>query len=98
MRNYKQKMFRYRLDKARYRELRDYCLCAGRDERMIIESAAADAADEVIGRYILQHVLSTDRSVVALRADGMPCNDDTFRVYRARFFWILDQRLRLIGE
>lgn len=57
MRNYRQKMSRYRLGKARYRELRDYCLCAGRDERMIIESAAADAADEVIGRYILQHVL-----------------------------------------
>ena len=94
MRNYKQKMDLYRLPKDRYKELRQYCLCADRFDRMIIESAIADVTDEVVGQYILRHVVSTDCSVTAMIAAGMPCGADTFRVYRAKFFWLLDQRLR----
>lgn len=98
MRDYKRKMNLYRIPKDRYRELRQYCLCADRYDRMIIESAIADVTDEVLGSFILRHVLSTDCGISSLQADGLPCNADTFRIYRAKFFWLLDQRLKYFGR
>lgn len=93
MRDYKRKMDAFRLSPERYQKLRRYCLTAGGKEREVIDQTAAEVTDSVMGRYIAQHVTCAKYSVTAMMADGMPCGADTFRIYRAKFFWALDKRV-----
>lgn len=93
MRNYKQKMDQYRLPKQRIQELREYCLLSGTRERESIETAAVEAAGDCLSRWLYKHVVSTDYSWARMEADCLPCSRDTFRLYRTRFYYILDQIL-----
>lgn len=90
MRDYKRKMDKYRLPQRRCEELREFCLCAGHDEREIIETAVRMTADDGLCVWLYKHVVSTDYRWAKMEADGLPCGRDTFRVLRARFYWNLD--------
>lgn len=87
MRNYKEKMSRYRIPKDRYRKLKEYCAENGNDGRITI--ALKRTTDDALAAYIRKQVTESC-SLAALEAAGLPCNRDTFRVYRAKFFWTLD--------
>lgn len=98
MRNYKAKIAKYRLPKQRYTYLREYCLNSDRGERLVIETAILNAfGDDQIGKFIYRHVVSTDFNWPALEANHIPCSRDTFRIYRAKFFYELDQLLKRGG-
>lgn len=94
MRDYKRKMDAFRLSPERYQKLRRYCLTAGAKEREVIEQTAAEVTDDVMARYITEHVTSSEYGVTSMLADGMPCGADTFRIYRAKFFWVLDKQVK----
>lgn len=87
MRNYKGKMERYRLPASRYRELKAYCVQHRRSPK--ITEALRRTTDDALAAYIRKQVTESC-SLAALEAAGLPCNRDTFRVYRAKFFWTLD--------
>lgn len=104
MRNYKQKMDRYRLPKERYRELRAFCLNADSNEMNIIESAVSAAFDgkyDPLEYWMLSHITSPDFNWAKMEAMHIHCNRDTFRLRRARVYYELDKLLlqegRLLG-
>ena len=91
MRDYKEKMEACRLPEDRYRELRRYCLA--HKDSPLISQVAYDAIGDELARYVIRHVTSRDYNMAKMEVDGLPCNRDTFRVYRARFFCELDKRI-----
>ena len=90
MRNYRGKMELYRLDPARKKVLRQWCRQP--EHRAQVEVVMAETCDVVLGRYILMHV-ADDWKWAKLEANRIPCSVDTFRVYRAKFYFLLDQAL-----
>ncbi len=94
MRDYKGKMARYKLSKPRYAQLRRFCLRRDIRTRMVVMKAMEKTTDDVLRTWIFRHVTSESYGLDAMEADGMPCNRDTFRVYRARFYWELDKILK----
>lgn len=89
MRDYKAKMEKYRLPEDVYEQLRDYCLCASLTERIYIEMALEEAIGDELSKFMYRHVVSTDYSFTRMELDGMPCGRDTFRIYRAKFYYHL---------
>lgn len=101
MRNYKEKMKRYRLPKERYRELRDFCLCSDLQDRILIEMALSTVFNDkpdALSVFIYKHVISTDYTWAKMEFLQIPCNQDTFRLYRAKFYFELDNILTKIEE
>ncbi len=98
MRDYKRKMNDVRLPKERIAALKAFCLNSAGLDRDIIEAAAYEASDEVMGGWIVRHVISTDWTWARMEANGIPCNQDSFRLYRARFFFRLNRKLEMIGK
>ena len=94
MRDYKAKMQKYKLPPGRYRKLREFCLCSDMEERIYIEMALAETCSDGLAEWLYRHVVSTDYGWAKLETGGLPCNRDTFRVYRARFYWELDKILK----
>lgn len=92
MNGYKRRMEKYRLPKARYMELREYCRTGSTEE---IKKALALTKCGALVHWIEKHVCSCGEwKWSRMEADGIPCNDDTFRIYRAKFYWNLDKILR----
>lgn len=105
MRNYKQKMNKYRLPKERYRQLRDFCLNADDNETEIIKSAVSAAFDgkyDPLEYWILAHITLPDYNWAKMESMYIHCNRDTFRLRRARAYYELDKLLsqkgRLLGS
>lgn len=93
MRGYKEKMNKYRLPNARTKDLRCWCLQSGPAGRAIIEAAANEACGDALARWIVRHVTSINADYARLKLDKIPVGVDMFRVYRARFYWLLDKKL-----
>ena len=91
VRNYKHRMARYRLSHERYEALRQFCLM--RSHRDVVREAMMEACDDALADWLLLHVTSKAWKWAKLEANGIPCCQDTFRLYRARFYWCLNQRL-----
>ena len=73
--------------------LKRYCTRT-RDYSMI--HAAIDDAigtGEGLHDYLFRHVTRNDYPWARLEADGIPCNVDTFRIYRHRFYHELNKRI-----
>ncbi len=87
MRDYRKKMQRYKLDKERYDHLRTLCRQAESSE--IVESAISAVGEPGLSFYLRMHV-TKGWKWRRLAAAGVPCSGDTFRVYRAKFYWYLD--------
>lgn len=97
MRYYSLKMQIYRIEPARLKWLRNLChrypeLDA--ETRRIIDGATFDL---MIGGDQLpvwvRHQALSGCSWAFLEARAVPCNEDTFRLARARFFWLLNRRI-----
>nr|WP_325300334.1 hypothetical protein [uncultured Dysosmobacter sp.] len=93
MRGYKEKMAEYRLPTDRTKELRRWCLQSGAAGRPTIEAAANEACGDALARWIVRHVTTVNAGYERLKQDKIPVGVDMFRVYRARFFWLLDKKL-----
>lgn len=93
MRDYKVKMQMYKLSPERYAELREFCLCSDLDERVYIEMALQETVNDELASWLFKHVISTDWTWARMESEGLPCNRDTFRVYRAKFYYHLDRIL-----
>ena len=93
MRGYMEKMAECRLPPDRTKELRRWCLRPGRGGRKIIEATANEACGDALARWIVRHVTSINADYARLKLDGIPVGVDMFRVYRARFYWLLDKKL-----
>lgn len=91
MNNYKKRMDKYRLPKERYRELREYCKHGATDE---IREALAKTGGGTLAEWIERHVCHGGWKWTRMEAHGIPCNADTFRVYRAKFYKNLDDVLK----
>ena len=87
MRDYRKKMQRYKLDKERYDHLRTICRQAESAE--IVESAISAVGEPGLSFYLRMHV-TKGWKWRRLAAAGVPCSGDTFRVYRAKFYWYLN--------
>lgn len=94
MRDYKSKMERYRLPKQRYKELKEYCLMLSPEHQVLIEQALQMTTNDQLCRWLYKHITQNDYGWAKLEADGLPCGRDTFRVVRARFYWMLDGVLK----
>lgn len=93
MRDYKAKMQMYRLSSIRYAELRRFCLNANRNDLICIEAALSETVKDELATWLYKHVVSTDWTWAKMESEGLPCNRDTFRVYRAKFYYNLDRIL-----
>lgn len=101
MRNYKEKMNRYRIPKERYNELRKFCLCSDCGKRSIIETALLNtfsSKEDELSKHLYKHITSARCSWTELEVGGIPCNRDTFRLYRAKFYYELDKILKQINS
>lgn len=97
MRNYKQKMNKYRLPKARYRELKEFCLSADNDRFEVIEAAIRatfGTVNDPLAYYIELSMTNVDCNWAKLEIMRIPCNRDTFRLYRAKVYFNLDMILK----
>lgn len=92
MRNYSQKMAAYRLPKDRYECLQAYCRTAGWEEKQLIKEIMYETVSDALGDWLLLYVLK-GLTWTQLEVRGIPCSRDTFRYYRARFFWLLDKQV-----
>lgn len=90
MRNYKQKIARYRLNQERYKELKAYC---SKGPSPDVKKAISMTCDDCLSGWIERHVCTSKWNLKRMQAAGLPCNADTFRVYRARFYYNLDKVL-----
>ena len=88
MRDYRKKMAKYRISRERYVQLRN--LCMDPQKRELVEAALKAMGDSGLSKYILLHVTTKQWEWRHLEAAGIPCSADTFRIYRAKFYWFLD--------
>lgn len=91
MRDYKRKMDMYRLPKRRYQRLRNYCHRTDDEAQTIIGQAIGLVTKDALALWLYRHVTERDYSWASMETDGLPCTRDTFRVYRAKFYWELDK-------
>lgn len=92
MRNYSQKMAAYRLPKDRYESLRAFCLSADWEQTQLIKEIAIETVPDALSEWIVMYARK-GMTWTQLEARGVPCSRDTFRYYRARFFWLLDKHM-----
>lgn len=95
MRGYREKMAAYRLPLDRRRELRAFCQVADAQGLAMIRSAAVEACGDSLAPWIVRHVTLPAKDWDVLQFEGIPCSVDTFRVYRARFYAILNRMLTI---
>lgn len=93
MRNYKRRMEQYRLPKERVDALRRWCRRTS-PTAPEIERALSRTTDEVLAGWIRRNVTGELFRWRDMELAGLPCSRDTFRVYRACFFWELDRELK----
>jgi len=91
VRNYKGRMGAYRLTGERYHALRSFCRVPA--NRAEVEAAMAEACADALSVWLLRHVTTDAWPWARLEASGVPCGRDTFRLYRARFYWCLGRQL-----
>lgn len=97
MRNYKQKMDKYRLPPGRMNYLRNYCQHAGDGQKQTIKKVLLSVTDPVIADFLFMNVCKGKRWR-HLEAHGIPCCGDTFRFYRMMFYYHLDRELQKESE
>lgn len=90
-RDYKKKMEKYRMNPERYKELRR--LCKRQDFQKTVRKALNNDKYYGLEEWLFLH--TTDRlrwrsSIAQLQSEGLPCCEDTFRVYRAKFYYNLE--------
>ena len=85
----------YRLPRERYAELHGYCMRGVNEE---IREALRRTDCGALADWIERHVCEKDWRWARMEARGIPCNGDTFRVYRAKFYYMLDKILSEEGE
>ena len=95
IRDYKKKMKLYQIDKERYHELRSFCKTK-EAESYIIKALTLEfeEAPDMLALWIYHHVTDEKYNWSYMEANNIPCNRDTFRIYRAKFFYELDQLLK----
>lgn len=95
MRDYKRKMDRYRLPKAKYTQLRAFCQTEDA-EQYILDALQLEfgEAPDTLAMWIYRHVTRTDCTWAYMEAHQIPCSRDTFRYYRAKFYYCLDQAIK----
>lgn len=98
MRNYSAKANLYRLSHERMKELRAFCLSASGDDFELIRDIADDTACGAMPRWIVLSVTTTQWPWSRCEAYGIPCSRQTFRIYRMRFYWLLDRYLKQAGH
>ena len=79
------------MDPIRYKELRAKCKKPGFEKK--IREALSNDNYYGLEEWIFIHVTDPKRktsSIGALQAVGLPCYDDTFRLYRAKFYYNLE--------
>ncbi|MBQ9387913.1 MAG: hypothetical protein IJU01_04545 [Lachnospiraceae bacterium] len=99
MRNYKAKADKYKLPKVKADFLKAACTERDPDGRIILETDIKAvlkemfAEDDVIKNWLFEYVTSKRPSWKQIYLRGVPCGKETFRIYRYRFYWLLDRRL-----
>ena len=89
MRNYSQKAEQYRLPKEQTAALRAFCLSAKGDDLELIRDIAWDAVNDMLAEWIVQAVTSDRWPWARLEANHIPCSQQTFRIYRMKFYFLL---------
>ena len=98
MRNYTAKAEQYRLTKERLAVLRSFCLSARGDDVDLIRDVAWDAVDDMLAEWIVTAVTSDRWPWARLEANHIPCSQQTFRLYRMKFYYLLDQYVDKAGH
>ena len=88
-------MNKYRLPKDRYRELKSFCRSADNSKFEIIDAAIKAAFGTVNDplAYYIELDMTKDCNWAKLEVMQIPCNRDTFRLYRAKVYYMLDKIL-----
>lgn len=93
MRNYKQKMDKYRLPKSRRLICSAFCHTTNAERLQTV----ADVLEEEFGEDAIRHWIYYNVVLgwnwAKLESERVPCSQDVFRIYRARFFFALDRKL-----
>lgn len=95
MRNYSVKANNYRLPKERLKALQAFCLSARGDDLELVRDVAEATTHDTLADWIVLVVTSDRWGWARLEANHIPCSQQTFRIYRMKFFWLLDQYLRM---
>ena len=81
----------YRITKNRYMELRSLCKKQGFEET--VREALGNDLYYGLEEWIFIHVTEPRKrrsNFYTLQAEGLPCACDTFRLYRAKFYYNLE--------
>jgi hypothetical protein len=93
MRDYKGKMEKYRIPKSRKTLLMAYCRTTNEERLQRIR----DVFDEEFGEdaiiWWLYQAIVNRWTWMQLQNKNVPCGEDSFRVYKARFFWALNRKI-----
>lgn len=93
MRNYSKKIAKYSLEKRKRVFLNAYCHTTNEERLRVIADAMQDAfGDDTISRWIWDDVVGGAKWSL-LEARGVPCSRDAFRIYKAKFFCVLDKKI-----
>ena len=86
-------MDKYRLPSGRMTFLKLFCQEApDNGQHETIMKVLLSVTDSAMADFIYRNVCRRERWNI-LRAHGVPCCADTFRFYRAKFFYYLDREL-----
>lgn len=95
MRNYKQRLEELRrgISKERFKYLCEYCRTTSGERLQIVDDVLAEEfPDDQIARWIYLEVVKGYRWT-RLEALHIPCSQDAYRIYRARFYKALNIKL-----
>lgn len=93
MRDYKGKMEKYRIPKSRRALLIAYCRTTNEERLQRIQDVLDEEfLDDAITWWLFQSIVNR-WTWEKLELSSVPCGQDTFRLYRARFFWALNRKI-----
>lgn len=93
MRDYSKKIARYSVEKKRRLFLNMYCHTTNEERLQTVADAMQDAfGDDAISEWLWESIVKGVKWA-ALETRGIPCSRDAFRIYKAKFFYILDKKI-----
>lgn len=89
MRNYREKMALYRVSKDRKQHI---ILCCKRKEISEISIETVLKASDLVWlkKWLTPVYTGSTESIAKKVSSGMPCNEDSFRIHRERFFMFME--------
>lgn len=93
MRDYRKRIAQYAIDKKRLGYLKAYCRTSNEERLRVVADTMQDAfGDDSIQQW-LWHSIVGSWKWAEQEAHGIPCSRDSFFFYKAKFYYVLHEKI-----